>query len=433
MNRTSLLLSAALLCPLAPAQWLDIQRLGTGGEAYLSTDGKGNVYATSHQPCKLYVSNDFGKTFNISHSLPDSFCDVTHAVGPDGRLYVVYIKPGVKGLQVVTSSNKGVSLGMGGSIDGPYDREWIVVNPVTGEVGINYSDGYIGGPKSKGIFFSSSSDGGKTFKQLSRVDNEIEGSYAVDPYLAVGTGGRLYSAWAISTDYDHIDGYKFAASEDGGKTWKYHTELAMTHPNWGDTQERWMLGCLVAVGRDTVVAFYQDYASVEVDGEEYRPLLTYFRVSVDGGKTWERARPCAPDGELKEAIRQHASTRQETASIPNYVQSLPWACADPSGRVHLAFVDNRAGQVNVSGKRVSVWQVRFATMADVKSGFAVSERVSNDWSAERPPLDFIGCAADAENAWVIWTQNPNKVSGWDFTGDLYVGRKKLRPAPRQES
>ena len=76
------------LAALSVAQWPDVQRLGQGGESFVSTDGKGNVYATSHQPCKLYVSHDFGKSFAKSHDLPESFCDVTSTLGPDGTLYV---------------------------------------------------------------------------------------------------------------------------------------------------------------------------------------------------------------------------------------------------------------------------------------------------------------------------------------------------------
>ncbi len=422
----ALLIPAALAAAAqGAAPWSDVQRLGTGGEAFLSTDGKGAVYATCHLPCKLFVSHDHGKTFQISHNLPESFCDVNTAVGPDGKLYVVYIKPGVKGLQVMLSPDRGATLYRGGALDGPYDREWIVVDPVTGHIGYNFSDGYIGGPKSKGIYFAASTDKGQSFRKLSRIDREPEGSYAVDPYLAVGAGGRLYSAWAVSTDYNRIDGYKFAASDDGGKSWKHHAELAMTHHELGDTQERWMLGALVAIGKDSVMAIYQDYGSIDVDGRTEQPLLAYFRISADGGKTWSPARTCFQTAEIEAAIRSFRVSASRSSSVSNYVQTLPWASADPHGRVHVALVDNRSGQKNIGDKRVGWWQVRFATWASGGAGFGTSERVSADWAAERPPLDFIGLCADADYAWVIWTQNPDKVSGMDFTGDLYVGRKTL--------
>jgi hypothetical protein len=414
------------LLPSAQGQWTDVQKLGTGGESFVSTDDKGNVYVTCHQPCKMLVSNDWGVSFGSNHSLPDAFCDVTTAIGPDGKLYIIYIKPGVKGLEVVTSSDKGKSIAPAGTHDGPFDREWIVVNPVTGEIGFNYSDGYIGGPKSKGIFYAASKDGAKTFARIGRVDKEPAGSYPVDPYLAVGTGGRLYAAWATSEDYDHIDAYKFAASEDGGKTWINHTTLGTTHGGHGDTQERWMLGSLVATGPDTVMAIYQDYAALNVDGIEIRPLLAYYRVSRDGAKSWTKGRPCLTSDEITLAIRsflKNGSDRKST--VPNYMQTLPWACADPKGRIHLALVDNRAGQTSVNKKNVGLWQVRFTSWNPTKDIFTPSEKVSHSWAAERPPLDFIGCAADSKHAYITWTENPNRTSGWDFTGDLYFGKKAL--------
>ena len=427
MKRLAFLLLAAF--PAASfAQWDDVKKLGTGGEAYVSTDGKGHVYATSHQPAKLYVSSDFGKTFSVTHDLPDAFCDVTSAVGPDGRLYVIYIQPNVKGMKVMLSSDNGQSIQSGGVLAGSFDREWIIVNPVTGNVGYNYSDGYIGGPPSKGVFYAASKDQGKTFRTLTRIDKEPEGSLPVDPYLAVGTGGRIYAAWATTRDQNTIDSYKFASSDDGGATWANHTTIARTNAIDGDTQERWMLGSLVAVGKDTVMAVYQDYGSVEVDGRTLKPLLAFYRLSTDGGKTWSDPKTCQSDAETKRAMRSFFSTASTDSSVARYVQTLPWVASDPSGRVHMAFVDNRAGQKEISNSRYGLWQVRYSSWATGAASFTESEQVSGTWVAERPPLDFIGIAADAENAWVIWTQNPERLGGWDFSGDLFIGHKKL-PKP----
>ena len=425
MKRFSAVALFALSC-LSQAQWSDVKNLGTGGESYVSVDGKGNVYATCHNPSKLFVSHDFGATFETGLDLPDSFCDVTSTVGPDGKLYVVYLKPGVKGIQVVTSSDTGKTIAKAGSHDGPYDREWIVVHPKTGEVGFDYSDGYIGGPKSKGVYYAASKDGGMSFERISRIDREPEGSYAVDPYLTVGSEGRLYAAWAYSTDYDHIAGYRCAASEDGGKTWSIPFTLATAHAEFGDTQERWMLGSILAIGPDTVMGIYQDYAVLDVDGQEMRPLLAYYRLSKDGGKTWSKAKACLSANEITSAMKSfNAKGRDLRSTVPNYMQTLPWVAADPKGRVHMAFVDNRVGQTFVSGKTVGQWHVRLATWDPAKDAFGTSEAVSHTWAAERPPLDFIGCAADAKNVYVTWTENPNKVGGWDFTGNFFFARKSM--------
>jgi hypothetical protein len=426
MKRTSLACFALALSCISMAQWADVKKLGMGGESYVSTDGKGMVYATSHQPCKLYVSSDFGKTFGINHDLPESFCDVTSTVGPDGKLYVIYIRPGVSGMQVVTSADKGKTIEKVGSLMGPFDREWIVVNPITNEVGFNYSNGYIGGPKSKGIFYAASTDGGKTFKEIARIDKEPEGSYPIDPYLTIGSGGRIYAAWATSTDYNKIDKYKVAVSDDGGKTWTNHTEMGTTHAAFGDTQERWMLGSITATGKNTAMAVYQDYMNLNVDGTEIRPLLALYRTTVDGGKTWSSPKTCMSQVEIDKSLKDFIRNGGQSGLVGTYCQTLPWVGADPKGQIHIAFVDNRSGSQKVGEKMVGLWQVRFSTWKNVSSGFGPSERVSHDWASVRPPLDFIGCCSDGANAWVIWTENPRRVEGWDFSGDLFIASKQLK-------
>lgn len=426
MKRSLLAILALSYACSANAQWSEVQKLGTGGEAFVSTDGKGNVYATSHEPSKLYVSHDYGKTYGISHDLPESMCDVCSTVAPDGRLYVIYIRPGVSGMQVVTSSDKGATIEKVGALLGPYDREWIVVHPTTGEVGFDYSDGYIGGPKSKGVFYASSTDEGKTFKTVARIDKEPTGSYPVDPYLTIGSGGRIYAAWATSTDYDKIEKYKVATSDDGGKTWANHTEMATTHAAFGDTQERWMLGSIVAVGKDTAMMVYQDYLNLTVDGQEMKPLLAFYRLTTDGGQTWSSAKTCLSPKEIEQTMRDFIKGGGKSALVGTYCQTLPWVCTDPKGQIHLAFVDNRSGVKKVGDKNVGLWQVRTSTWTDPAKGFGASERVSHDWAAIRPPLDFLSCCSDGDNMWTIWTENPEKVGGWDFSGDLYIAHKNLK-------
>ncbi len=426
MRTISALAVSALTCSAFP-QWADIQKIGPGGETFVSTDAKGSVYATSHNPSRLYVSHDFGKTYTPGVDLPDSFCDVCSTVGPDGKLYVIYIKPGVSGMQVAMLSDDGKSIVKGGSLSGPYDREWIIVNPKTKEIGFNYSDGYIGGKRSESVFYAASSDGGKTFKKVSRIDKEPSGSYPVDPYLTVGTGGRIYAGWATSSEdskYDKIDHFMVATSDDGGKTWGNHTDIDMTHAGFGDTQERWMLGSLVASGKDTAIYVYEDYVSLEVDGQEVRPHLLFYRITTDGGKTWSLAKTCLSAKEIETSIHQFLQADGTAGVTPIYNQTLPWICADPQGHVHMAFVDNRSGTTTANGKKVGQWQVRL-TNWDPKTGFDASERVSHDWAAGRPPLDFIGCCSDGANIWVTWTENPRNIGGWDFTGDFYIGHKAL--------
>ncbi len=418
-----------ILITPASAQWKDRISLGQGGESKIATDDHGNVYATCHQPCKFYVSHDWGASFGEPKLLENAMCDVDVYAWPDGRVNVVNIKNGVSGMQPWYSTDFGKTLNAGKGIDGPLDREWLAVNPLNGEVFFNYSHGYIGGPKSTGIFLAASTDGGKTFEPRGgRVDREKEGSYPVDPYLSNSSDGKIYAMWANSADFNTIDNFRFAVSNDGGKTFEFHQTIAEFNKKWGDTQERWMLGCMVATGKNTVVVFYPDYEEMSVDGKTSRPMLVHYKVSKDGGKTFGEGRTVLPKSEIESAIRSVEASRKTDSGTAIYIETMPWACADPSGRLYLAFQDNRSGQTQAADAVLNRWHVRFASCSDLVKGFVESERVSDDVACKRPPLDFLSCAADSKRAYVIWTETPNNKSDWAFSGDLYVARKIL-PAP----
>ncbi len=412
----------------ALAQWTDRISIGKGGEPTIATDGKGNVYATGHLPCGLFVSRDWGATFAPAKQFPNGFCDIHLFAWPDGRVNISFIKPGVSGLTSWFSTDNAKTLTEGKGVDGPLDREWLVGNPVNNEVYMDYSNGYIGGPKSKGVFLAASSDGGKTFQERGRADNEKPGSYAVDPHIACSADGKIYAMWLASTDYNNIDGVGISVSTDGGKTFTNHQRVADYHKSWGDCQERWMLGCLAASGKDTLAVAYADYGEYLVDGETYHPLLAYYRVSKDGGKTFSAPKTVSSSADIVASIRGFNARKKDNINLPFYLQTLPWICADPSGRIHIAYEDNRSGQGEINGKAFDKWQVRFATMSDMSKGFGPSEQVSEDVLCNRPPLDFISCAADSKRAYIIWVETPGAAQGWAFSGDLKVARKILPSA-----
>lgn len=423
MKRLALLACLALpLC--ATAQWKDLKKLGQGGEAFVATDGKGSIYVTSHQPSQLLTSRDWGASFGVHKLFPDSMCDLHVTANGSGMVNLIYIRNGVTGLVPWVSKDGLQTFEQGNVLEGPFDREWLAVDPRTNAVHVAYSEGYIGGPASTGVYLASSKDG-KTFSRTSRVDNEPANAYPVDPYLAIGSGGRLYGMWGTTTDRNTIARFGFSSSNDGGKSWSNHQVVTQLDPALGDTQERWMLGCLLAVGADTVYAFYPNYASVDVDGKPAKALLVNYKVSTDGGKTFSSGRPTLNDGEIQEAIRSFRKGQKAGAAFDYYIQTLPWACTSPSGRVFLAFQDNRSGQRDVGGAMLNVWHVRWAELADNAKGCDPSERVSYDVACFRPPLDFLACAADSKYGYVIWTETPDLNAGWVFTGDLMFGRRIL--------
>lgn len=416
-------IALALTGANAFGQWTDIKRVTTGGEPTVVTDGKGNVFIAGQQPCELHISRDWGATFTEKHTFAEGIGDMHLAAWGEGRVHLAYMVTGLTGIRNYYSFDGGKTMREGGKLEGQLDREWIAPNLRTGEVHMVYADGFIGGPKSKGIFTVQSGDYGRSFSKPVRIDKPIEGLFAVDPYLAITPNGKMYAAWGASKDYNRITGYHFASSSDGGKTWKGHTEIAEVKSDLGDTQERWMPGGLLSVGENRVIVYYHSYAEIEVDGQKHRPLLTWMRISDDGGASFSPATTVMPMEEIKAAVRTHTPTVAEGSPNPIYIQTLPWMAADADGNVHLALVDNRTGQTAIEGQVLNRWGVRYLQMEKGSKEFGPSEQVSQPFAAIRPPLDFISLAVDSKHVYIAWPENNNSISSGDFTGELYLGRK----------
>jgi len=415
----------ALLSAFANAQWSDVKQLGQGGESTVATDGKGNVYATAHEPCTLYMSRNWGATFSEKKDFPDGFCDIHVYAWPNGQVNVSFLKANVSGISAYYSKDSGKTIAKGVALDGPLDREWLAPNLANGETYFDFSRGYIGGPKSEGVFLAASTDGGKTFAQRSRIDKEPAGDYPVDPYLVTSSEGRIYGMWTTSRDYNTIDKFDFAYSTDNGHTFTGQQTLATLHKNLGDTQERWMLGCITAFGKGKVCVVYPNYAQIKVDGKDYTPMLLYYRYSSDGGATFSPEQTVSSTNEIEKAIRHFDSFKATDQNFGFYVQTLPWLCTDPYGRFYIAYQDNRTGQGKIKDADIDRWAVRFARSNDPSKGFAFSEQVSKPVTSIRPPLDFLSCSADKKYAYISWTEAPDVPTGWPFTGNLWFGRKPI--------
>ncbi len=428
----ALCFSALTLCSSAFAQWDDIKRVGNGGETYVSADGTGGVYISSHIPVQVMVSKNWGETFDKPFVFPKSLGDTVVMARPGGKALVSYMYSFDKaGMATWTTSDFGATWKEGSGIPGrPLDREWPVINEKTNTAYLIYSDGYIGGPKSKGVFVSSSSEGGTgAWKELSRVDKEEEGTYAVDPHLVQSSDGKLYAFWNTSKDYNTVDAYKFAMSDDGGKTWKNHTTLGVSTKKIGekatDTQERWMLGGLSAFGATKLMAFYVDYKAVDVYGETKAALVSNVRYSEDAGKTWTAPQTILNSKEITKASTAYYDKRTSGDNYAWYIQCLTWGCFDAQGRPHFVFYDNRDGQAKIGEKDYNRWHLRHAWATKFGETTVDSERVSKVITCKRPPLDFICCTADSKYLYVTWTETPKSTGDWDFSGEFYFGRKKL--------
>lgn len=428
---TLLLLSGLALVPFAAnAQWKDVQFIGTGGESTVATDGLGSVYITAHLPCVLYGSSDWGAHVSALQNFPDSLGDMFVLGRQGGKLNVVYTRKQLNGIGTWFSDDHGKTIKQGENFPGPLDREWLVENPAGKGLLLDYTNGYIGGPKSKGVFLARSLNEGMSFEQITRIDQEPPGSYGVDPYLTTSTKGRLYAMWQVSTDYNTIDSFKFAYSDDGGVTFSEPKVVAEFPKQVGgekvDTQERWILGSILGVGEKTVVITYPGYEQVTINGEPYTAFVEHYKVSFDGGVTFSKGRTMLSGHELATAVKEFKANKQAEENFPYYIQVLPWLCKDPKGGVHFVFTDNRLGQGEINGKQYGRWQVRHTESLDLASGFGESEQVSGAYTCLRPPMDFVSCAADSKFLYVTWTETPNSISDFQFTGRLNLGRKPLK-------
>ena len=411
--------------PPAPAGEWQTTKIGRGGEPYVSSDEQGTVYVSSHLPTQVFVSRDWGQTLTLSQSFKDSLGDMVVLAMPKGAMTASYMTGYDKGMRTQVSSDFGQTFKLGEAPSGrPLDREWMAYDAKRDRLYMIYSDGYIGGPASKGVFLSVSTDKGLTWVETTRVDDEPTGNYPIDPHLVISDDGKLYGFWTVTQDRDKIESYRSSVSIDQGKSFVRHQTLASIPHDFGDRQERWMLGGLAAKGNDTVTAFYVAYRTVDFDTGKRLALGVVIRTSTDGGLTFGKPVNVVNDVEAKRSAKMVMASDSQLASGVPWIQVMPWAAYDPSGKLHVLWFDNRTGLTAKLGKVASIWQLRHGVLEDGKMVMA-SKAVSDAFAASRPAMDFICCTADKKYLYATWSQNVDSIGHWDFTGDLWYGRLAL--------
>lgn len=403
------------------SQWSSLLLPGQGGEPNLATDGRGNVYLTTHMDGQIFKSSNFGQSYTLKNSFSSTSFDFNVVAKRDGNVIVTYISELLDGIKNWYSTDFANTFNVGSGPTGPLDREWMAVDPSSNNIFLIYSRGYIGGPSSTGVYLSKSIDGGQTFSEVSRVDDDNAPTVEpVDPYLATSSNGRVYAMWATSTDANSIDNFKFAYSTDGGITFTGHKVLATINKTLGNAQERWILGSIVSNGANFVAAIYANYEQIEVDNVTYFPLLVHYTYSQDGGQTFSTPKTVSSPVEIADAIRSFEANKIANINYPFYLQTLPWAATDPLGFVHVAYADNRDGQALIQGQPNGLWQIRYARGTTT---FSNSERLSASFKMRRPALDFLSIAADTKQVYASWIVKPNSILDLNFFGDIFVARK----------
>lgn len=223
------------------------------GAVYVAWSARaGDVHANT---LYLSASDDGGRSFRPPVKVNDDRAPAVHgmdslAVAPGGRVYVAWL-------------------------DG---RD--VAPPAHGRTG----QGHGGAERNREVYFSYSSDGGRTFSPNKRV--AAEACPCCKTSLAVSPDGRAYVGWrqVLPGEFRHI---AVASSRDGGETFSEPVIVS---------DDRWMMnGCAVsgpsvAIGSDGALRVLWYTA-----GDSGSPGL-YWSESRDGGRTFTPRRPLAESG-----------------------------------------------------------------------------------------------------------------------------------------
>jgi hypothetical protein len=225
--------------------------VGSDGTVYVGWTAR--VAATGHaNDLYLSASRDGGKTFEQPVKVNDDGKKVTHgmhslAVSVDNRVYVVWLDE--RNVVMPAADGKGMKM------------EHMEAN--------------------REVFFSSSSDGGRSFSPNQRLAKEA--CPCCKTAVIAGKDGRIYASWrqVLPGEFRHI---ALAASEDGGKTFSQPTIVS---------DDRWMTASCPVSGPSLSVA--NDGALRVVwytEGEKGVPGL-YWAESRDNGRKFSESRPFA--------------------------------------------------------------------------------------------------------------------------------------------
>jgi hypothetical protein len=146
------------------------------------------------------------------------------AVDPEsGHTYLVWIE-NVNGLSTIfaaRSTDEGQTLSAGVPISQGLDRAFnpLMAIDLAGNLYVVWRNRY---HINSDIYFARSSDGGQTWSQSIRINEEVRRAF--NPSLAVDTQGHLYVAWqnqpGLKTDI------YLTHSSDGGQTWSKERRMA---------------------------------------------------------------------------------------------------------------------------------------------------------------------------------------------------------------
>jgi hypothetical protein len=270
----------------------------------------------------------------------------------------------------------------------------IAVNPKSGAIVCVWTD-TSEGEKSPDIFFTSSTDGGKTWAKAANISKTP--GVSKEPAVACGGDGSIHVVWSDTSEGEASPDVWHSGSMDGGKTWSKPANISNTPGVSSDPA--------VAVGHDGAV--FVCWCDTSEGAASPDIWATH---STDGGKSWAKpanvsntpgvsANPdIAVDGKgnvyltwsdtsqgekspdiFFSVSRDGGKTYGGAVNISNTpgVSSDPAIAADAAGHVAVIWCDTSAGEQNPD-----IW---FAVSGDGGKSFGKPADLSNTPGVSKQP------------------------------------------------
>jgi hypothetical protein len=185
------------------------------------------------------------------------------------------------------------------------------------------------------IYFANSTDGGNTFSENKRVNDDIGNEDQKNPKIAVDSKGDIYIVWEDLRSAATIDIY-FAKSTDGGNTFSTNKRIDDDVSNAGQIVPS------IAV---------DDIDNIYIVWEDFRNLMSdiYFSNSIDGGNTF--------------------SPNKMVNDFSDFdIRSWPSVAASGNGNIYVTWSDERNGNLDIY----------FSSSSDGGNTFSSDKKVSDD-------------------------------------------------------
>jgi hypothetical protein len=256
------------------------------------------------------------------------------------------------------------------------------------------------------ILLSRSEDGGVSWSTSVLQDCE-ERRENSSPVLAYDkTRNRLFACWlADAGEEKELSEIRLAVSEDFGKSFSkpviVRQLVTFRHK---DRQQCWPTICVNTAGT-IYVAWNELPWPRSPEGD--RNVAVYCAVSTDGGRTFAQPVSVASLG-----------TTGKLTKIGNIARLMPQLAADPTGRVHLFWLDSAIGHSETFNS--AGFHIAHSYSLDNGKLFSPPVAVTSSRFPDKGFLgDFIGAAADSEYVYVAWTDTATDPT------NIAVSRAKL--------